>query len=196
MKVSSKNILIIALAIILSISCYFLLKALYLINVDFPYSQEILAALIGTLITIFITAILLNKQTEVELLKEENLKILELKVSIYNELFKYLEEIFLKQDLNKKDIIKLKLINQKLSMVASHDVLRVFGKFIDEFNEASLDKKILEHDVDDILNIVSELSNSIRYDLLEGKRIEKQSEKAAILKQILRNTEMLEKNKI
>ncbi|WP_223144564.1 hypothetical protein [Deferribacter autotrophicus] len=196
MKVTSKNIIITVLAIILSISCYFLFKALYLLNVDFPYSQEILAALIGTLITIFITAILLNKQTEVELLKEENLKILELKASIYDELFKYLEEVFLKQELSNKDIIKLKLINQKLSTVASHDVLKIFGKFIDEFNEASLDKKILENDVDEILGILSELSNAIRYDLLEGKHVEKKSEKAAILKQILKNTEMLEKNKI
>ena len=104
---------------------------MYYSNSDFPYSQEILAAFIATVITILITSLLLNKQTEVEMLKEENLKILELKASIYNKLFSYLEEVFLKQEVTKSDIIKLKLINQKLSTIASINVLKIFEKFIE-----------------------------------------------------------------
>lgn len=184
------------LAIALSIITYFLFREMYYSNSDFPYSQEILAAFIATVITILITSLLLNKQTEVEMLKEENLKILELKASIYNKLFSYLEEVFLKQEVTKSDIIKLKLINQKLSTIASIDVLKIFEKFIEEFNLATKDKKILGDDIDDLLEILSSLSNAIRYDLLEGKHVEKASEKLEIFNQILKNTEKLEKNEV
>jgi hypothetical protein len=40
------------------------------------------------------------------------------------------------------------------------------------------------------------LSNAIRYDLLEGKHVEKASEKLEIFNQILKNTEKLEKNEV
>ncbi|MBB6062580.1 hypothetical protein HNP65_001018 [Thermosipho japonicus] len=196
MSLKNKNLLIMVLAVALSIITYFLFREMYYSNSDFPYSQEILAALIGTVITILITSLLLNKQTEVEMLKEENLKILELKASIYNELFSYLEKVFLKQEVTKSDIIKLKLINQKLSTIASIDVLKIFEKFIEEFNLATKDKKILGDDIDDLLEILSSLSNAIRYDLLEGKHVEKASEKSEIFNQILKNTEKLEKNEV
>lgn len=175
---------------------YFLFREMYYSNNNFPYSQEILAALIGTVMTILITALLLNRQTEVEMLKEENLKILELKANIYDELFKYLEDVFLKQEVTRKDIIKLKLINQKLSMIASIDVLKIFERFIEKFNLVSKDKKILGEDIDELLEILSNLSNAIRYDLLEGKHVEKSSEKLEIYKQILKNTEKLEENEV
>lgn len=196
MSLKTKNILISIAGIVLGITTYFLFRELYNLNDNFPYSQEILAALIGTLITILITALLLNKQTEVEMLKEENLKILELKTNIYNELFNYIEDLFLKQEVTKQDIIKLKLINQKLSTIASIDVLKNFERFIDKFNIVSEDKKIINEDVDELLEILSDLSNAIRYDLLEGKHVEKTSEKIEVYKQILRNTEKLEKNRI
>lgn len=57
----------------------------------------------GTIITIMITAILLNKQTEVELKKEENIKFIELKTDIYIQLIDHLEQIFLDGDLDKKE---------------------------------------------------------------------------------------------
>lgn len=196
MKLNNKNLILTILAIILSISSYFLIRELYYLNNDFPYSQEIVAVFLGTIVTILITAILLNKQTEVELLKEENLKLFEFKADIYNELFKYLEDVFMKQDLTDYDIIKLKLINQKLATIASKDVLSIFGKFIDIFNDASQDNKIVGKDVDEIFDILSELSNAIRYDLLEGKHKEKESDKNAILKQIRINTDHLKNLKL
>jgi len=58
---------------------------------------------LGTIITIMITAILLNKQTEVELKKEENIKFIELKTDIYIQLIDHLEQIFLDGDLDKKE---------------------------------------------------------------------------------------------
>jgi uncharacterized membrane protein YgaE (UPF0421/DUF939 family) len=191
-----KSFIITISAIVLGIVTYFLFREMYYSNENFPYSQEILAALIGTVMTILITALLLNKQTEVEMIKEENLKILELKANIYDELFKYLEDVFLKQEVTKKDVIKLKLINQKLSMIASIDVLKIFEKFIEEFNLVSKDKKIIGDDVDELLEILSNLSNAIRYDLLEGKHVEKSSEKLEIYKQIMKNTEKLEENEV
>lgn len=196
MSLRIKSFIITISAIVLGIVTYFLFREMYYSNENFPYSQEILAALIGTVMTILITALLLNKQTEVEMIKEENLKILELKANIYDELFKYLEDVFLKQEVTKKDVIKLKLINQKLSMIASIDVLKIFEKFIEEFNLVSKDKKIIGDDVDELLEILSNLSNAIRYDLLEGKHVEKSSEKLEIYKQIMKNTEKLEENEV
>ncbi len=58
---------------------YLFLRAAYMVSDEFPFTQEIILVFLGTIATALITALLLNKQTEVELKKEENIKCIELK---------------------------------------------------------------------------------------------------------------------
>ena len=82
-KLTRENFIYMLLSIFLIIGGYWFLRYAYHVADVAPFSQEIVLVILGTIITIFITAILLNKQTEVELKKEENIKFIELKTDIY-----------------------------------------------------------------------------------------------------------------
>ncbi len=169
-RLQRDRVIFISLGIVLTISTYAFLRYSYRLSEGFPFSQEIIAAIMGAIITILITAALLNKQTEVELLKEENLKFMELKSSIYTQLLDYIEDIILEESVSYKDLIRLRILNQKISFVASSQVLVAFGKFIDFFSEIVQDNKLVEQEVDKLLRLVGDLSIQIRYDLMEGHR--------------------------
>jgi hypothetical protein len=191
-KLRRDRIIFIGLGIILTISTYAFLRYSYKLSDGFPFSQEIIAAIMGAIITILITAALLNKQTEVELLKEENLKFLELKSGIYIQLLDYIEDIILSETISYKDLIRLRILNQKISFVASTPVLEAFGKFIDFFGKIVEDRKLVDTEVDQLLRLMGDLSIQIRYDLMQGHREESESERRRDANQIRRNVRKLE----
>ncbi len=81
-KLNRENIIYMLLSILLVVGGYWFLRYAYQVADAAPFSQEIVLVILGTIITILITAILLNKQTEVELKKEENIKFIELKTDL------------------------------------------------------------------------------------------------------------------
>jgi len=191
-KLRRDRLIFIGLGIILTISTYAFLRYSYKLSDGFPFSQEIIAAIMGAIITILITAALLNKQTEVELLKEENLKFLELKSGIYTQLLDYIEDIILSETISYKDLIRLRILNQKISFVASRQVLEAFGKFIDFFGKIVEDRRLVDAEVDQLLRLVGDLSIQIRYDLMQGHREESETERQREANQIRRNVRKLE----
>lgn len=186
------RLIYITLGIFLTVSTYIFMRYTYRLSDGLPFSQEIIAALMGAIITILITAALLNKQTEVELMKEENLKFLELKSAIYTQLLDYIEEIILAESVTYRDINRLRIINQKISFVASSEVLSAFGKFIDLFADIARDEQLLGAEVDKLLRLLGDLSIQIRYDLLTNRLPEREGQKLQDEKQIRRNTRRLE----
>ncbi len=94
-KLQRENLMYMLLSISLVIGGYIFMRYAYRIAEEAPFSQEILLIALGTIVTILITAMLLNKQTEVELKKEENIKFTELKTDIYLQLIENIEEIIL-----------------------------------------------------------------------------------------------------
>ncbi len=191
-KLQRDRFIFIGLGIALTVTTYAFLRYSYRLSDNFPFSQEIIAAIMGAIITILITAALLNKQTEVELLKEENLKFLELKSSIYTQLLDYIENFILSESITYKDLIRLRILNQKISFVASSEVLMAFGRFIDFFAEIVEDRKLVEEEVDKLLRLLGDLSIQIRYDLMQGHREETEKERKRDANQIRRNVRKLE----
>ncbi|HCD70947.1 MAG TPA: hypothetical protein DEQ04_00040 [Thermovirga lienii] len=151
---------------ILFISGYFYLRYAYRVMDNLPFSQEIVLIILGTIITVLITALLLNKQTEVELRKEESIKFLELKSSIYMKFLDHLEHILLERSASEEDMTKLRFLTHKLAIVASPDVLHEYQKFVEKFIRSTRDKTINAQENDDISLALAKLTTKIREDLL------------------------------
>jgi len=77
------NVLLLIMSASVFIGGYLFLRLAYHVADKFPFTQEIILVVLGTLATILITAMLLNKQTEVELQKEQSIKFIELKTETY-----------------------------------------------------------------------------------------------------------------
>ena len=170
---------------------YFFLRAAYLVSNAFPFTQEIILVFLGTIATIVITALLLNKQTEVELKKEENIKYIELKTSFYVQFLDYVEEMLSKPTVTKKDFMKLKALTHKLSLISSERFLEKYHDFLNVFLKSSEDEHFSEFDINLISNELAELCLEIRNDLLSESGTKKEPLSARVKKLILNNTRAL-----
>ncbi len=192
-KLTRENYIYMLLSIVLILGGYWFLRYAYKVADSMPFSQEIVLVILGTIITIFITAILLNKQTEVELKKEESIKFIDLKTDIYLQLIDYLEYIILKEDVDKKDKIKLRILGHKLAIVASSDVLAQFEKFIEKFIIVADDHEVGTKDTNIIMEELAKLSVFIRYDLIGPIDMRQGISQERLAKQIINNSDALQK---
>ncbi|GAB4246359.1 MAG: hypothetical protein Tsb0034_25280 [Ekhidna sp.] len=156
-----------------------------------PITFEIYAAIIGFTITSLTTWALLGKQTENELKKEEQLRFLNLKTTIYQELIRQLEDVVRKEKITHEDIIELRLLNQRMIFIASENVLVAFNKFVIHFVRLAEKEKVSEKDLDDLLDEMSLVSVAIREDILKNK-IRKDMDTNTFEKLILKTNELMD----
>ena len=184
-----ENILYMIFTSVLFISGYIYLRYAYRVMDHLPFSQEIVLIILGTIITVLITALLLNKQTEVELRKEESIKFLELKSSIYLKFLDHLEHILLERSASEEDMTKLRFLTHKLAIVASPDVLHEYQKFVELFIRSTKDKTINPQESDEIAMALAKLTTKIREDLLREEDASSIYSTEEISDQILDNME-------
>ena len=170
---------------------YFFLRAAYMVSNEFPFTQEIILIFLGTIATIVITALLLNKQTEVELKKEENIKYIELKTNFYVQFLDYVEEMLSKPTVTKADFMKLKALTHKLSLISSESFLERYHDFLNVFLKSSEDECFSELDINRISNELAELCLEIRNDLLSESGTKKEPLSKRVTKLIMNNTRLL-----
>ena len=194
-KLTRENMSYMLLSIILVIGGYWFLRYAYQVADAAPFSQEIVLVILGTIITILITAILLNKQTEVELKKEENIKFIELKTDIYLQLFNHIEQIILEGNVDEKDKIKLRILAHKLAIVASPDVLEQFEDFLDNFAKVTKDDLVGRSDTNILMDELAELSVFIRRDLVGDIDYRRGINEKELAQQIMDNSETLKQVK-
>ncbi len=130
-----------------------------------PITFELFAALIGFTLTVLTTSLLLHRQTEAELSKEENIQFLNLKMKIYLELVEQLQDVIAKRKITPEDVIELRLLNQKIAFIASPDVITAFNRFVRLFAQKAYLGKISDQDIDQLLDEMSHLAIVIRQDL-------------------------------
>ena len=197
-KVRRDTLLFLALSIVLIVLSYLFFRYAYDFADGWPFSQEIILAFVGAIITILITAVLLNKQTEVELKKEESIKYLELKSSIYMDLLDHLQKIFLAGEATEADIITLKFLNHKLALVADPVVLMQFEQFIRTFTrrvespDEGEESEISDEDEDILMRELAKLTVAIRHDLIGQLDAQEAISLKRIAQQIHRNSDILE----
>ncbi len=187
-KLMLENIFLMVLSAITVIGGYFFLRYAYRVTDNTPFTQEIVLIFLGTIATLLITATLLNKQTEVELKKEQSIKYLELKAGIYMELIGYIEDLILKRELEHSDTVKLQFLTHRLATVASPDVLVEYTNFLNAFEKSYTDKKIDDIDEDELSKALARLTVKIRKDLIG--ELDRQSKFSfdTIEKQVIENT--------
>ena len=166
---------------------YFFIRIAYHYSDSMPFAQEIVLIVLGTLATILITAMLLNKQTSVELDKEQSIKFIELKTETYQRLIDTIEEIVGEQDITPAMLNKLRFNGHRLAIFASPAVLEEYENFLTIFNEGTEDQHVNLQDAENISHALARLTVYIRSDLLGELDSESSYSRKEINAQIMEN---------
>ena len=167
MKTSTKYF---SVALFTFIAGYFFLRYAYNAASEIPFAQEMILVVLGTIATIAITAALISKQSEVEIEKEQRVKIFDLKSELYLDLISFIEKMILKGTLEDKDMLHLEFLTHKISVVANIEVLKEYSEFIDIIKKVSSDEKISPLESDEISLKLSQLCAKIRYDMIQKEK--------------------------
>ncbi len=166
MSARNANLLYLFLTAVVVVGGYFFLRYAYRVTDSLPFTQEIVLILLGTVATILITAMLLNKQTEVELRKEQSIKFIELKSRVYMEFIDFIEGLIRKQSLEPEDMVELQFYTHKLAVIASPRVLEQYHSFLEVINHSLRDEEISRREGELISHALAELTVKIREDLV------------------------------
>ena len=191
-SLNRSNALLLLLAVMVFVFGYGFFRFVFVQSDNDPLSQEIVLIFLGSFVTVLVTAVLLNKQTEVELKKEENLNFLDLKKQIYMDLIDHLEDVVLSGEMSADDIIKLQFLNQKLALVADPGVLVEFEKFIRVFAQIAQDPDLDKRETNQLMSALSSLTITIRADLIGPLDQNEPFTSAQIAKQITANNQSFE----
>jgi hypothetical protein len=161
----SKNTLYLLLSFVTLVAGYTYLRYAYNVTDSFPFTQEIVLIILGTVSTIFITSLLLNKQTAVEIEKEQNIRYIDLKTTTYQQLLDLLEEMSLLEKFTNKELIKLQFITHRLAVIASPEVIEEYQSFLNVI-EAISDDNSFYGDMSQLHGSLSSLTLQIRKDIL------------------------------
>jgi len=183
-----QDVIYLLLAVVLVVGGYLWLRASYAVAQDWPFTQEILLVILGIVATVLITALLLNKQTEVELEKEWSLKFTELKMSTYTSLLDLLEEVLAARRISQRERLRLQFITHKLSLVAGPNVLDEYQRFLEVFQRASADDAYSSSEVREVQEALARLTAEIRRDLVGESDMEAGYTPEAISARIMSNT--------
>jgi len=184
----NNNVVLMALSSIVFVSGYLFLRLGYHITDKMPFTQEILLIVLGTIATILITAMLLNKQTSVELEKEQSVKFIELKTETYQNLIDTIEEIVLSENVTNNELTKLKFHTHRLAIFASPEVLKEYRNFLNIFNKLIVsDNYISMEDGHLISDALAKLTIYIRADLVGELDAESSYTTKQIGEQIMEN---------
>ena len=183
------NTVLMILSAVIFIGGYFFLRLAYHMSDKTPFTQEIILIVLGTLATILITALLLNKQTSVELEKEQSVKFIDLKTHTYEELINTIEEIVIAENIDNKQLTKLKFHTHRLAIFASPAVLKEYRNFLDIFDETiSKDREVSMDDANALSHALAKLTVYIRTDLIGELDVQRGEKVKKIAQQIMENS--------
>ncbi len=184
----TNNIVLMSMSGIVFIGGYFFLRLAYHMTDKMPFTQEIILIILGTVATILITAMLLNKQTSVELEKEQSVKFIELKTETYQRLIDTIEEIVQQKDVTHEMLTKLQFNTHRLAIFASPAVLEEYQNFLNIFNQEVVeDKEVSLHDADILSEALAKLTVYIRADLVGELDSQSEHTQKEIRDQIIAN---------
>jgi len=184
----TNNTLLMLLSSVVFVGGYFFLRLAYHMADKMPFTQEILLIVLGTIATILITAMLLNKQTSVELEKEQSVKFIELKTETYQNLIDTIEDIMLRDEVHENELTKLRFHTHRLAIFASPPVLKEYRNFLNVFNEKiAKDKTVSIEDADLVSDALAKLTIYIRADLVGELDAESEHSRTQISQQIMAN---------
>lgn len=162
---NQKQFIYLLLSFLTLVAGYTYLRYAYHVTDKTPFTQEIVLIILGTVATIFITALLLNQQTAVEIEKEQSIKFFELKADTYKKLLDLLESMSMVDSFSTDELTRLRFITHRLTIVASADVLVEYQKFLKVVSEISEDNSF-HGDAAKLSKALGLLTFQIRQDLV------------------------------
>lgn len=189
-KLQRENLVYLLFGIFFVVGGYFFLRIAYKLSDHLPFTQEIVLIVLGTIVTVLITAMLLNKQTEVELKKEENVKFLDLKTEVYFDLLARIEEILLSGHAGDDDLLRLRFLSHRLAVVACPPVLEQYEAFVRVFHQAARDSTFADDEEDAISHQLARLTVTIREDLVGELDAQSDYSRSHISRQIMENSDL------
>ena len=183
-----QNIIYLALSVLLVVGGYLWLRSAYAAARQWPFTQEILLVILGIVATVLITALLLNKQTEVELEKEWSIKFTDMKADTYLSLLDHIEKHLASGGITPEERLRLQFLTHRLALVAAPNVLEEYERFLEVFNSAGSDSVFSTEEVDLVHEALARLTAEIRQDLVGETDARAGYSRAAIRQQIIDNT--------
>jgi len=186
------NFLLMLLSGVVFVGGYFFLRLAYHMADKMPFTQEIVLIVLGTLATVLITAMLLNKQTAVELEKEQSVKFIELKTQTYERLIDTIESIVRGKKVGEAERTALRFNTHRLAIFAEPEVLEEYQCFLEVFAIETADGIVSVEDANQLSEALARLTIRIRDDLVG--ELDDQSGKSAswIRAQIMANAKASE----
>ncbi len=169
---------------------YALYHQLYVGASSFPFVQETILVFLGAVATIFLTAMLLNRQTELELSKEARVHLFDQKNSVYMSAIEKVAEIAEQRDPDPALIDELRVIGHKLAVIASPEVIKSFQSVLDKLMRGLRDGNLTNADAEEVMHAVAELTIGMRCDMLDEIG---SAEKGAAQELIRRNSRQMER---
>lgn len=145
---------------------YLLFRQIYDASESLPFAQETILVFLGAVATIFLTAVLLNRQTELELSKEGRVLLFDQKNAVYMAAVEKIAEIVEEQRHDPQLIDELRVIGHKLAIVGSAPVIGAFRTVLDLLLGGLRDGELDNKDAEDIMHAVAEVTFAMRQDLL------------------------------
>ncbi|RMG18498.1 MAG: hypothetical protein D6731_01890 [Planctomycetota bacterium] len=183
------DVTLLVVAIAVMASGYLVFRAFFLSAKAGPFAQEILLVFVGTLVTISITAFLLNRQTELELRKEGNVLLFERKTEVYLAVIEKVAELVARREFDEDLVEDLRILNHKLAVVGSAPVIESFDEVLQRILSGLRSGALSDDEAEQVMHAVSGVSIAMRSDLLPRVGPE---EERKIAESILRNSRRVE----
>ncbi|GIW14524.1 MAG: hypothetical protein KatS3mg063_0377 [Tepidiforma sp.] len=146
---------------------YIAFRELYLAGAYVPYAQEMVLIFLGAVATIILTAALLNRQTELELRKEGRVLVFQQKSDIYMACIETVARIVQAEALEPRLIDELRVLNHKLAVVGSAEVVAKFDAVLRGLLEGLADGRLAALDGERVMSALADLTAAMRGDILE-----------------------------
>ena len=169
-----------AAAAALGIGMVFLFRSMYLAEDTLPFAQEMTLIFLGAVVTIILTAALLNRQTDLELRKEGRVIILQQQCDIYMACIEKVAEIVETARHDAKLIDELRVLNHKLAVVASAGVVSSFEQVLESLQSGFADGTLSDGDGEGVMNAVADLTIAMRSDVLHAAAFPSQNTERAV----------------
>ncbi|MCL3880911.1 hypothetical protein [Marivita sp. GX14005] len=154
------------LAVALLVAGYAAFRFLFYAGDGAVFAQESILVLLGATATIFITATLLNRQTELELRKEGSVLLLEQKNAVYMAAIETVADIVEYRRYDDELVDALRVLNHKLAVVGSRDVIEAFQLVLKRLLSGLSEGELSEAAAEEVMHAIAEVTVAMRMDTL------------------------------
>ena len=180
MTYRSRDLAYLVVAVVCGIGIYFMFRTMYMAEQPLPFAQEMTLVFLGGVVTIALTAALLNRQTELELRKEGRVIILQQQCAIYMACIEKVAKIVESIRHDAVLIDDLRVLNHQLAVVASEEVVVRFEAVLDALLSGFADGALSEADGEKVMQSVADLTTAMRSDVLQNTALTSTNAASAI----------------